>query len=139
MGIAMPGAVAAKLTNPEQTIVAVTGDAGFMMNSQEIETALRLGLSMIILIWNDNGYGLIEWKQMNQFGRPSNVHFSNPDFVAYAESFGAKGYRVGPGDDLQSVLKQAIEDDTVVVIDCPVDYSENLKLTARLGEVVPML
>lgn len=139
MGIAMPGAIAAKLTHPDQTIVAVTGDAGFMMNSQEIETALRLDLSMIILIWNDNGYGLIEWKQMNEFGRPSNVHFNNPDFVAYAESFGAKGYRVGPGDDLQAILKQAIADDTVVVIDCPVDYSENLKLTARLGEVVPML
>jgi acetolactate synthase I/II/III large subunit len=139
MGIAVPGAIAAKLVEPEKTIVAVTGDAGFMMNSQEIETALRLNLALIILIWNDNGYGLIEWKQMGRFGRPSNVSFSNPDFVAYAESFGARGYRVGPGDDLQAVLRQAIEDNTVVVIDCPVDYSENLKLSARLGEVVPKL
>ncbi len=139
MGIALPGAIAAKLVNPEQTIVAVTGDAGFLMNSQEIETALRLNLAMIILVWNDGGYGLIEWKQMNEFGRPSNVHFNNPDFVAYAQSFGAKGYRVKEGDDLQDVLRQAIEDDTVVVIDCPVDYSENLKLTARLGEVLPKL
>jgi acetolactate synthase-1/2/3 large subunit len=139
MGIALPGAIAAKLVNPEQTIVAVTGDAGFLMNSQEIETALRLNLALIILVWNDGGYGLIEWKQMNEFGRPSNVHFNNPDFVAYAQSFGAKGYRIEEGDDLQDVLHQAIADDTVVVIDCPVDYSENLKLTARLGEVLPKL
>jgi acetolactate synthase-1/2/3 large subunit len=139
MGIAVPGAIAAKLVDPDKTIVAVTGDAGFLMNSQEIETALRLDLALIILVWNDNGYGLIEWKQMGRFGRPSNVSFTNPDFVAYAESFGAKGYRVEPGDDLQDILRQAIEDDTVVIIDCPVDYSENLKLSARLGEVVPKL
>ncbi|MDH5297622.1 MAG: acetolactate synthase large subunit, partial [Desulfobulbaceae bacterium] len=136
MGIAVPGAVAAKLCQPQRRVVAVTGDAGFMMNSQEMETALRLGLALVILIWTDNSYGLIEWKQMNTFGRPSHVHFGNPDFVRYAESFGAKGYRVERAEDLLPVLKRALADDTVVVIDCPVDYRENLRLTAKLGEMV---
>ena len=136
MGIAVPGAIAAKLLYPQRNIVAVTGDAGFLMNSQEIETAMRLKLAMVILIWNDNGYGLIEWKQMNQFGRPAYVDFSNPDFVKYAESFGAKGYRIERTEDLLPTIKKALADNTVSVIDCPVDYSENLKLTEKLGEMV---
>lgn len=136
MGIAVPGVIAAKLVHPEQTAVAVTGDAGFMMNSQEIETALRIGTPIVILIWHDNAYGLIEWKQMNQFGRSSNIKFGNPDFVKYAESFGAKGYRIESADQLAPTLKQAMRDNTVVIIDCPVDYSENLKLTERLGALV---
>jgi len=136
MGIAVPGAIAAKLAYPERKVVAVTGDAGFMMNSQEIETALRLQLPMVILIWNDNGYGLIEWKQMSRFGRPSHVDFGNPDFVKYAESFGAKGYRIEQSGQLFSTLKTALADNTVSIIDCPVDYSENLKLTNKLGEMV---
>jgi acetolactate synthase-1/2/3 large subunit len=136
MGIAVPGAVAAKLARPKQTVVAVTGDAGFLMNSQEIETALRIGTAMVILIWNDNGYGLIEWKQMNTFKRPSNVKFNNPDFVKYAESFGAKGYRIERAADLLPTLRQALAADTVSIIDCPVDYRENFKLTAKLGEMI---
>ncbi|MDH5436236.1 MAG: acetolactate synthase large subunit [Gammaproteobacteria bacterium] len=136
MGIAVPGAIAAKLAFPERKIVAVTGDAGFMMNSQEIETAMRLKVPMVILIWNDGGYGLIEWKQMSQFGRTSHVDFGNPDFVKYAESFGAKGYRIERTGDLLPILKQALSDNTVSVIDCPVDYSENMKLTEKLGEMV---
>jgi acetolactate synthase-1/2/3 large subunit len=136
MGIAVPGAVAAKLISPKKSIVAVTGDGGFLMNSQEIETAVRLGLSIVILIWNDSGYGLIEWKQMNQFNRPSHVTFNNPDFIKYAEAFGAKGYRVEKTEDLLPILKKALTDDTVSIIDCPVDYSENLKLTEQLGEMV---
>ncbi len=136
MGIAVPGAIAAKLAHPERKVVAVTGDAGFLMNSQEIETAMRLSIPMVILIWNDNGYGLIEWKQLNQFGRPSNVHFTNPDFVKYAESFGAKGYRIKNASELVPTLKQALADNTVSIIDCPVDYSENIKLTEQLGEMV---
>ncbi len=136
MGIAVPGAIAAKLAFPERKVVAVTGDAGFMMNSQEIETALRMKTPMVVLIWNDSGYGLIEWKQMNQFGRPSHVDFTNPDFVRYAESFGAKGYRIERAQDLLPTLRQALADDTVSIIDCPVDYGENLKLTERLGEMI---
>jgi len=136
MGIAVPGALAAKFVFPERNIVAVTGDAGFMMNSQEIETALRHGLAFVILIWTDSEYGLIKWHQLRNFGRPSNISFNNPDFVKYAESFGAKGYRIENAGDLLPVLKQAIADDTVVIIDCPVDYSENMKLTEKLGELV---
>jgi acetolactate synthase-1/2/3 large subunit len=136
MGIAVPGAVAAKLNLPERKVVAVTGDAGFLMNSQEIETAMRMHTPLVILIWNDASYGLIEWKQHNRFGRTSNVEIGNPDFVKYAESFGAKGYRITRTEDLLPTLKQALELDTVVIIDCPVDYRENLKLTAKLGEMV---
>ncbi|MBK8164152.1 MAG: acetolactate synthase large subunit [Gammaproteobacteria bacterium] len=136
MGIAVPGAVAAKLAFPERAVVAVTGDAGFMMNSQEIETAMRIKVPFVILIWNDNGYGLIEWKQLQAYGRCSNVRFTNPDFVKYAEAFGARGYRVENAADLLPILRRALADNTVSIIDCPVDYSENLKLTAKLGEMV---
>ena len=136
MGIALPGAIAAKLAFPERTVVAALGDGGFMMNCQEIETALRIGVPIVILIFNDGKYGLIEWHQLRRFGRTSNIEFGNPDFVKFAESFGAKGYRVEAADELAPVLKQAIADETVVVIDCPVDYSENMKLTERLGNLV---
>jgi acetolactate synthase-1/2/3 large subunit len=136
MGIAVPGAIAAKLAFPGRVAVAVTGDAGFMMNSQEIETALRIGTPIVILIWNDGKYGLIEWHQLRRFGRTSHVDFQNPDFVKYAESFGAKGYRVEAADQLMPILAQAIADNTVVVIDCPVDYAENMKLTRKLAEMV---
>jgi acetolactate synthase-1/2/3 large subunit len=136
MGIAVPGAIAARLAFPGRRVVAVTGDAGFMMNSQEIETALRLETPFVVLIWNDNGYGMIEWKQLQAYGRCSNVRFNNPDFVKYAESFGARGYRVENAADLLPILRRALADNTVSIIDCPVDYSENLKLTAKLGEMV---
>jgi acetolactate synthase-1/2/3 large subunit len=136
MGIAVPGAIAAKLAAPERHVVAVTGDAGFMMNSQEIETAIRYKLPIVILIWNDSSYGLIEWKQMNQFKRISNVRFDNPDFVKYAESFGARGYRVQRTEDLPTILEEALANDTVSIIDCPVDYRENIKLTEQLGTLV---
>jgi acetolactate synthase-1/2/3 large subunit len=136
MGIAVPGAIAAKLVYPDRTIVAATGDAGFMMNSQEIETAMRIGVPIIIVIWNDNSYGLIEWKQIKTFGRASNVRFTNPDFVKYAESFGANGYRVECASELLPILKDAMTNNTVSVIDCPVDYSENLKLTQKLGAMI---
>lgn len=136
MGIAVPGAIAAKLVYPERHVVAVTGDGGFMMNSQEIETAIRCKLPIVILIWNDSSYGLIEWKQMNQFQRISNVRFNNPDFVTYAESFGARGYRVERTADLPAILEQALANNTVSIIDCPVDYRENITLTDQLGTLV---
>ena len=135
MGIALPGAIAAKLVYPGKRAVAVCGDAGFMMNSQEIETALRIGTPIVVLIWTDGKYGLIEWHQNRKFGRPSHVEFTNPDFVKYAESFGARGYRVESADELVPVLRKALADDTVAVIDCPVDYSENMKLTEKLGNL----
>ena len=134
MGMSVPGCIAAKLLYPHKTVVAMTGDAGFLMNSQEIETAMRIGTPFIIIIWNDQHYGLIEWKQQIHFGRESHVSFTNPDFVKYAESFGAKGYRIGSTNQLIPTIKQAIADNTVVIIDCPVDYSENMKLTEKLGK-----
>lgn len=136
MGIAVPGAIAARLAYPQRKVVAVTGDAGFLMNSQEIETAMRMKVPVVILIWNDCSYGLIEWKQMNIYGRHTNVQFTNPDFVKYADSFGAKGYRVERAEDLLPILKTALADDTVSIIDCPVDYRENLKLTEKLGSMI---
>jgi acetolactate synthase-1/2/3 large subunit len=135
MGIAVPGAIAAKLAYPDRKVIAVTGDAGFMMNSQEIETGMRMKTPFVILIWNDSEYGLITWHQLRHFGRPSHIAFKNPDFVKYAESFGAKGYRVERAADLVPTLKRALADDTVVIIDCPVDYAENMKLTQRLKDM----
>ncbi len=135
MGIGIPGAIAAKLIHPERRIVAVTGDGGFMMNCQELETALRVGTPFVTLIFNDGGYGLIEWKQQNHFGHSSFVKFGNPDFVKLAESMGLKGYRVESCLDLIPTLKDALEQDVPAVIDCPVDYSENLRFTQRAGDL----
>ena len=132
MGIAVPGAIATKLLYPERRVVAVTGDGGFLMNSQELETAVRLKLPLVILIWRDNGYGVIRWKQQVRFGRTSSVDFGNPDFVRYAESFGAAGYRVKDATELRPILETALRRDGPVVIDCPVDDGENLRLTKRL-------
>jgi acetolactate synthase I/II/III large subunit len=135
MGIAVPGALAAKLAYPDRKVVAVTGDAGFLMNSQEIETARRVGTPFVVLIWNDAEYGLITWHQLRTFGRPSHIAFKNPDFVKYADSFGGKGYRVEQTAELLPTLKQALADDTVAIVDCPVDYGENMKLSARLHDL----
>lgn len=133
MGIAVPGAVAAKLVHPNRRVVAVTGDGGFLMNSQELETAARLGTPFVTLVFNDRSYGLIRWKQMQQFGRPAFVDFNNPDFVKYAESFGADGYRIESSDELAPALRIALSSNKLTIIDCPVDVSENLRLTQRLG------
>jgi acetolactate synthase-1/2/3 large subunit len=136
MGIGVPGALAAKLAYPDRQVVTITGDAGFLMNSQEIETALRMNLAFVILVWNDSKYGLIKWHQDRRFGRNSCIDFNNPDFVQYAESFGARGFRVESVDQLAPVLKEALQCGTVAVVDCPVDYAENMKLTEKLGEIV---
>lgn len=135
MGIAIPGAIAAKLVHPHHRVVAVTGDGGFMMNCQELETALRVGTPFVTLIFNDGGYGLIEWKQHNQFGESAFVKFGNPDFVKLAESMGLKGYRVESCLDLMPILKEALEQDVPAVIDCPVDYQENLRFSQRAGDL----
>jgi acetolactate synthase-1/2/3 large subunit len=132
MGIAVPGAIAAKLLYPDRRVVAVTGDGGFLMNSQELETAVRLELPLVVLVWRDNGYGVIRWKQQLRFGRTSAVEFDNPDLVRYAQSFGAIGYRVSEPSELRPVLLEALNNKVPSLIDCPVDYAENLKLTERL-------
>ncbi|MDB9496764.1 acetolactate synthase large subunit [Spirulina major CS-329] len=135
MGIAIPGALAAKLVHPDRNVVAVTGDGGFMMNSQELETALRTKTPFVVLIFNDQGYGLIEWKQMNQFGESAFIHFTNPDFVKFAESMGLKGYRVESTEALIPTLKEALAQNVPTVIDCPVDYRENLRFSQKSGDL----
>ncbi len=135
MGIALPGAIAAKIAYPNKKVVAICGDGGFLMNSQELETAIRLKTPFVSLIINDNGYGLIGWKQMMHFKRKAYVDFQNPDFVAYAKSFGAAGYRVNTADELVPILKEALDQNVPAVIDCPVDYRENLNLTEKLGKI----
>lgn len=134
MGVAVPGAIGAKLSKPDQKVVAVCGDGGFLMTGMELETAVRLKLPIVILIWKDKGYGLIEWKQERKYDRSSHIHFGDPDFVKLAESFGAKGMRVERTEDLRGLLQEALEVDGPVVIECPVDYSENMKLTERLSQ-----
>ena len=109
MGISLPGAIAAKLIHPERRVVALCGDGGFLMNSQELETARRIGANVTVVVWRDDGYGLIDWKQRNKFGRPFGVEFGNPDFVAFAESFGIAGFRVGASADLYPTLMRALD------------------------------
>jgi acetolactate synthase-1/2/3 large subunit len=135
MGIAIPGAIAAKLVNPSQRVVAVTGDGGFMMNCQELETARRLGTAFVTLIFNDGGYGLIEWKQQSYYGESAFVHFTNPDFVKLAESMGLKGYRIETAEDLMPTLKEALDQTVPAVIDCPVDYRENMLFSQQTQQL----
>jgi acetolactate synthase-1/2/3 large subunit len=131
----VPGAIGAKIARPYAKVLVATGDGAFLMNSQEIETALRMRLPMVILIWVDDAYGLISWKMDLEIGHNVDTRFGNPDFVAYAESFGAKGYRIDSAGELLPTLKQALADDTVSVIACPVDYSANSELIRSLGDL----
>ena len=103
------------------------------MNSQELETAKRIGTNVTVVVWRDDGYGLIDWKQRNEFGRPFGVEFGNPDFVAYAESFGIAGFRPASAADLRATLGRALEVDGPSLVEVPIDYRENLRLTERLG------
>jgi len=135
MGIAVPGAIAAKLVNPNQRVLAVTGDGGFMMNCQEFETALRIGTPFVTLIFNDGSYGLIKWKQHDAYGESYFVDFDNPDFVKFAESMHAKGYRISKAEELLPTLEKAFQQTVPVIIDCPVDYAENDKLSIHLNEL----
>ncbi len=133
MGISLPGAIAAKLVHPDRRVVALCGDGAFLMNSQELETAKRIGANVTVVIWRDNSYGLIDWKQRNEFGRPFGVEFDNPDFVRYAESFGIAGFRPESSADLYPTLMRALAVDGPSVVEVPIDYRENLRLTERLG------
>lgn len=140
MGISVPGAIAAKLVHPDKKILAITGDAGFLMNVQELETAHRLGTNIVILIFDDQSYGLIKWKQEMQYGHHDNsVEFTNPDFVKLAESFHAIGYRIEKTEDLLPTLRKAFRQDKPVIIDCPIDYRENMKLTEHLKKLMQEL
>ncbi|PYN41344.1 MAG: acetolactate synthase large subunit [Candidatus Rokuibacteriota bacterium] len=135
MGFALPAAIAAKLVHPERKVVAVSGDGGFLMNCQELETAHRLGLAVVNVIFRDGGYNLIQWKQQTHLGREAGVRFGNPDFVALAAAFGAKGYRVDSARALAPILAEALAQPGPSIVDVPVDY-ENAKLTAGLGQLI---
>jgi acetolactate synthase I/II/III large subunit len=136
MGFALPAAISAKLLYPEKNIIASIGDGGFLMSMCELNTAVRLGLNIVCLIFNDGGYGLIEWKEKLRFGKDFFVKFKSPDFKAMALAFGAKGYRVTSEDGLLPVIQEALTLKVPCVIDCPVDYSENMILTEKLGRLI---
>jgi acetolactate synthase-1/2/3 large subunit len=136
MGIGLPGAIAAKLLHPERRVVAVVGDGGLLMNIQELETAVRLELGLVVVIFRDDAYGVIRWKQLSRYGRESGVEFGNPDFVALARAFGCRGVRVEAADEFQPALESAFTGRGPCLIDVPVDYRENLKLTERMGQLV---
>lgn len=125
MGAGLPSAMAAKMVNPDKKVMAICGDGGFMMNSQEIETAVRLKLDLVVLILNDSAYGMIKWKQANMEFDDFGLDFNNPDFVKYAESYGAFGHRLSATEELIPLLKNCHEQGGVHLIDAPVDYSEN--------------
>ncbi|MET0365936.1 MAG: acetolactate synthase large subunit [Sphingobium sp.] len=125
MGAGLPSAMASAMVYPDRKIMAICGDGGFMMNSQEMETAVRLGLNITVLILNDNSYGMIRWKQANMGFEDWGLNYGNPDFVKYAEAYGANGYRVGSASEIPALLKHTLSTPGVHLIDCPVDYSEN--------------
>ncbi len=135
MGFALPGAIAASLVHPERKILAISGDAGFMMNVQEMETAKRLGTNIVVMVWEDYEYGLIAWKQQAEFGRHTDLRFNNPDWIQLANAFGWNGYRVDGSGELTSKLALAFSDAGPSLIVIPIDYSENMKLTERLGNI----
>lgn len=135
MAFALPGALGVALARPEARVLAAVGDGAFLMHSQEIETAVREGIPLTVLVWDDQGYGLIEWKMDLELGQHHHIGFGNPDIVTYAASFGATGYRISSAADLLPTLRTALADDGVSIISCPVDYTENLRLTQRLGQL----
>lgn len=133
MGIALPGAIGAKLLYPDRRVLAACGDGGFLMNVQELETAVRAGIPFVCVIFEDSAYGVIKWNQLKRYGRPAFVDFGNPDFAALAESFGCRGYKVTAAQELVPILQDAFVQRVPAVVACPVDYGENLRLTEKLG------
>ncbi len=125
MGAGLPSGMAAKLIMPQRKVISVCGDGGFMMNSQEIETAVRLGLDMVVAVLRDNAYGMIKWKQAGMGLPKFGLDYGNPDFVKYAEAYGAKGSRVNSANELESVLSRCLLEPGVHIVEIPVDYSEN--------------
>ncbi|WP_293676487.1 acetolactate synthase large subunit [uncultured Phenylobacterium sp.] len=136
MGAGLPSAMASNMVYPDRKVLAICGDGGFMMNSQEMETAVRLKLNITVLILNDNSYGMIRWKQANMGFKDWGLTYDNPDFVKYAESYGAKGHRVESAEHLPKLLKECLDTPGVHLIDCPIDYSDNdLILNKQIKEL----
>jgi len=140
MGFSLPGAIGAKLALPDRKVLSINGDAGFLMNVQELETAVRYKLNIVVMVWVDGEYGLIKWKQQDSFdGRHSKLEFGNPDFELLARAFGMWGKTLTSADQLTPALEEAFRQPGPAIIAVPVDYRENRKLTARLGKVsIPM-
>ena len=137
MGAGLPAGIAAKMLHPARKVLAVCGDGGFMMNSQELETAIRNRIPVVVLLLNDNAYGFVKWKQRNLNFEDFGMDLLNPDFVKYAESFGAKGMRVEKGQSLTRILAQAFALNQVVLVECPIDYSVNYEVfSVELGHLV---
>ena len=135
MGFALPGAIAASLVFPNNRILGIAGDAGFLMNVQEMETAKRLNSNIVMMVWEDNEYGLIAWKQTNEFGRHTELSFGNPEWLGLAACFGWHGHRCDKSADLQGVLEQAFAEEGPSLVVIPIDYRENPLLTQKLGEI----
>jgi acetolactate synthase-1/2/3 large subunit len=135
MGFALPGAIAASRVHPERRILAICGDAGFLMNVQEMETAKRLGARLVAMVWEDKAYGLIAWKQQGEFGRHTDLSFGNPDWVELARAFGWRGHRVEKSAELRATLERAFEEDGPSLVAIPIDYRENQLLSERLGRI----
>jgi len=131
MGAGLPSAIGAKIVHPDRKVVAVAGDGGFMMNSQEIETAVRLKLDLTVLLLRDNAYGMIKWKQAHMHFANFGMDMGNPDFVAYAQSYGAQGHRPGSADEFAPTLKKCLDTPGVHLIDVPIDYSDNDRILNR--------
>ena len=135
MGFAFPGAIAASIVHPERRILALSGDAGFLMNLQEMETAVRLGSNMVALVWEDNAYGLIAWKQETHFGSHTDLAFGNPDWKQLAAAFGWHGHYVSDSEDFAGTLDKAFDEKGPSLVVIPIDYRENMLLTKKLGEI----
>jgi len=137
MGIAVPGAIAAKRILPERNVVGLCGDGGFLMNIQDLATAVQYEVPTTILVWEDGGYGLIAWKQQASFDRTAFTDFKNPDLVKLSEAFGALAIRVEAAEDFSGAMQTALaEKNRPSVVIVPVDYRENIRLTRRLGELL---
>jgi acetolactate synthase-1/2/3 large subunit len=133
MGFAVPAAIAAKLVHPDRGVVTVNGDGGFLMNAQELETAVRLKTPFVNVIWENQQYGSIVWKQDKKFGTHFGTDFTNPDFVKLAESFGLPAWRVGSAEEFGQRLRHALGLDVPSLIVLPIDYSIDVAITEELG------
>ena len=135
MGFALPGAISAALVHPEKRILSISGDAGYLMNVQEMETAKRLNVNIVTMIWEDHMYGLIAWKQQNEFGKHTDLSFNNPDWLKLAEAFDWHGHKVENSKDLLNTLEKAFNEEGPSLVVIPIDYRENMILTERLGNI----
>jgi len=135
MGFALPGAISAALVHPERRILAICGDGGFLMNVQEMETARRLGSNIVVMVWEDGGFGLISWKQETEFGKHTDLSFGNPDWRGLAKAFGWRGHQVEKSRELLGVLETAFREEGPSLVVVAIDYRENPLLTERLGAI----